>query len=194
MDEELIGDGEGIGDHEIGYDDDEVIGAIARRMGGRRFRIPAPGGRLARLPPTPAWRRGMVAPGVHLPREAREMLPLTPSANNGVFDSATPSINFVGRPQKPFRASRFIATVRRSAGAGAVIIRAATIIVGTDNNLVQIANFDVEFFAGNNFGVGLKMTPAQPGIEISVPCSVSVAVPPGESVSVNLAMIGACEV
>lgn len=161
--------------------DDEMIGLALRR--GQRRRVMA-------LGPKPPWRRGIITPGVNAPRDAREMLPLTPDRNNGLFDSTNGGINFVGRPQRPFQPLRLIANIRRSAGANGVAIRAATIIVGTDNNLVQISDFDLDTFAPTAVGVGLKLQQAVPGIEVRIPVQATPAVPVGESVACNLIFIG----
>lgn len=191
MNEYVLGDDDhtiGDDDHTIGEDDiADIVGAVMAR---RRARIPQPRRALLALPPKPAWRKGEVAPGVYGPRDARELLPMTPLANNGIFDNANSNIRFVANPQKPFQPTRVIVSVRRSAGASGVIIKGAGLIVGTDPNLVEIADFDIEVFAGTNFGVGVKMRPAGPGIQIAIPCFASPNVAVGESVAVSISIIG----
>lgn len=194
-DDDILGDDYVLGDddHTIGEDDAEIIGAMLRR----RRRIPpiragvaSQGRALLALPPKAVWRRGQVAPGVYGPRDARELLPLSPSSNNGVFDAANTNIRFFAHPQKPFQPTRVVVSVRRSAGASGVIIRCSGLVVGTDPNLVEVSDFDIEVFSGQNFGVGLKMKPAQPGIQIAMSCFAVPAVPAGETVAVNISMLG----
>lgn len=188
MGEDLMGED----DYSIGEEDD-VVGAITRSGAVRRIRIPAPGRgmNVMRVPAKPNWRRGAVAPGVWGPRENRELLPITPEQNGGQFTSAVPFIRFRARPQRPFLPRRLITTIFRSAGAGAATVEGVGIIIGTQVNLVEISNFDLSIFAGNNFGVGLKLIPCGPGIDVQIPAQLAgAALPPGESITVSMAFIG----
>ncbi len=197
MDEYSIGDEDySIGEDLMG-DDDEVIGSILRSgavvprkkiMTPKMARLQL--GRMMQLPAKPDWREGQVAPGVWGPREGRELLPLSPESANGVFDPTNPSIRYRARPQRPFQPRRLIANVRRSAGAVGVQVRCGGIIIGTQVQMVEIADFDLEIFAGGNFGVGLKLTSCGPGIDVQLNCNVSPVVPAGETVAVSLAFIG----
>lgn len=149
------------------------------------------GAALARMMPrTPQWRQRM-APGVPAPGVGLVPLPLQPSANGGVFTSAVNSIDFEGRPQKPFRGERLIALIGRSAGVP-TSTRALTtgIFVGTDPQQAQIANIDLEVFAPTSFGVRLNMVQAEPGVLIRLPCLPSAAIAMGESFSITLMILG----
>jgi hypothetical protein len=179
--DEVIGDDEVMGE-EGGY---EVVGAGRVLRGVRR----APARRLLRLPARPDWRREL-APGVPAPAEGLEPLPLQPRENAGVFDAGNPAITFEGRPQAPFRAERLIVSVTRSAGAALVRILGQGIFVGRELQLLELNNFDIEFFQANAFGVRLKLAQAQPGVLIRIPCVNSIAVAPGESVQVNMIFLG----
>jgi len=169
---EILGElaGEGV--------DGDILGAIAARRG-------------MRLPPRAAWRAAQITPGVTAPGEFLQMLPLTPSVNNGVFDAVGPTttITFLGRPQKPFQGERLLATVRRK-GAVEVGIDASTIVVGVEPQTLQIAPFDIESFAPNAFGVRLRMDPSGPGIEVQVPCNSTSTPAAGEFVIVRILILG----
>lgn len=179
-------------DFEVVGDDDEVMGEeYGEEVGqGLRGRMKLAQRRpMLRLPPKPGWRR-QIAPGVAMPGQGLEPLPLTPNLNNGVFDAANQAIEFTGRPQAPFRAERLLASVRRSAGAPGVLIFAQTIIIGRQVQTVEVGQFDVEFFAANAFGVRLNLVQADPGILIRIPCTAVPAVPVGETVAVSLLFLG----
>ena len=117
------------------------------------------------------------------------MLPLTPSAGNGVFVAALNTITFTARPQVPFRSERLIATVRRTGAAG-VIILATTFQIGRQNQMVQTGSFDIEQFSATAFGVRLALDPAEPGIDITLVCSASPAVAGADTVAVSLLLLG----
>jgi len=172
MDYETMGE-EVLGDDVMGI---EVVGRARPR-------------RVVRMPNKPAWRQ-QLAPGVAMPGQGLEPLPLTPSANGGVFDAANPAITFSARPQAPFRAERLLASVRRSAGAGAVLILAQSLFVGRQLQLVELGAFDIEFFSPTAFGVRLQLVQADPGVLITMPCQGGIAVPAGETVSVSLMFLG----
>lgn len=174
--EELMGE-------DIMGDDYEVVGAP------RRLRGMARAVRAMRLPPRPQWRR-QLAPGVPAPSQGLEPLPLTPNLNAGIFDATFPQIDFTARPQAPFRAERLLTTVRRSAGAGGVIIQCQALFIGRELQQVESGPFDVEFFAPTAFGVRLNLCQAEPGILIRLILSANPVVPPGETVAVSMMFLG----
>lgn len=181
---EIVGE-ELLGDDVMGDDDFDVVGAA------RRMRAPAMGRlvRAMRLPPKPGWRR-QIAPGVPGPAQGLEPLPLTPSLNAGIFDPANPQIDFTARPQAPFRAERLLTTVRRSAGAGGVIIQCQALFIGRELQQVESGPFDVEFFAPTAFGVRLNLCQAEPGILIRLILNANPVVPVGETVAVSMMFLG----
>lgn len=181
MGEEYGLDGDVLGDV-LG---DATVGAAIRRI------APARAAALARmLPKTPAWRNRM-APGVPAPGVGLVPLPLQPSANNGAFTSTFGTIDFEGRPQKPFRGERLIALIGRSAGVPtSTRVLTSGIFVGTDPQQAQIANIDLEVFAPTSFGVRLNMVQAEPGVLIRMPCFPSTAVAMGETLSLTLMILG----
>lgn len=177
-------------DFEVVGDDDEVLGEeYAEEVGQGRLKLAARRRPMLRLPPKPGWRR-QIAPGVAMPGQGLEPLPLTPSANNGVFDAANQAIEFTARPQAPFRAERLLASVRRSAGAPGVIISGQALIIGRQLQTVEVGAFDLEFFAAQAFGVRLSLVQADPGILIRIPCTATPPVPIGETVAVSLLFLG----
>lgn len=180
-----------VGDEILGEEGGyEVVGAAPRGGLLRAVRsLRRPPQRLLALPPRPAWRREL-APGVPAPAEGLEPLPLTPSANAGVFDAVTPAITWEARPQAPFRAERLLVAVRRSAGAAATQVLGQGIFIGRELQLLELGNFDLEFFSQTAFGVRLKLAQAQPGVLIRIPAITNVPVPVGEFVSATLMFLG----
>lgn len=176
MGEEVLGD-DLEGDE---LDGESTVGA-ARRLRAR--------GGMLRLPPRPQWRR-QIAPGVSMPGQGLEPLPLTPTLNAGIFDPANPAIDFQARPQAPFRAERLLATVRRSAGAAGVIIQCQALFIGRELQQVESGPFDIEFFSPNAFGVRLNLVQATPGILIRLILNANPVVPVGETVAVSMMFLG----
>lgn len=139
----------------------------------------------------PGWRTPQLAPGVMAPFEGLVPLQLIPDLNGGILTAAFPTITFTGRPQKPFRGQRVVATIDRSAGAGAVQPRIiGGITVGTDLQAVSRGNTSLAIFQTTAFGVELVLTPSGPGIDIVIPVSSPVAVPAGESVTISIEILG----
>lgn len=182
---------ETVGDED--YDDDmdgeevvdlegDVLGARGRRRRHRRK------GTLVRLPPKPGWRRRQIAPGIQAVAEGLEPLPLTGDLNGGVFNAANPAITFAARPQRPFRAERLLASVVLTGGATGIVV-CDGIFIGTSLQTVQRGAFDVAFFAANSFGVRLCLAPAQPGVDVSLPCRFVGTIGAGTAV-VSLLFLG----
>lgn len=204
MGDDVLGDAQAVADM-LGVDVGDVLGAIARRRAPVRRPAPRAFGRPGRgqpprqlmaprlgaplTSPLP-WRAPQLAPGVMAPFEGLVPLPLIPNAGGGTFTSVVNNISFQGRPQKPFRGERLVASVRRSAGAGGVLILAQSIFVGTDLQQAFAGGIDIEIFAANSVDVRMVFTSAQPGIEYSILCTPSIAVPVGETVSVSLTVLG----
>lgn len=170
-----------VGDDVLGDADFDVIGATPR------LRVP-PKRAMLRLPPKPGW-RGQIAPGVGMPGEGLEPLPLTPLTNNGVFTAAVHAITFQGEPQAPFRPERLVTSVRRTGAAGTLIL-AQSIFVGRDLQLVELANFDIEFFGPTAFGMRLSLKACGPGQKIRIPCIDSPAVAGADTVAVSMMILG----
>lgn len=161
-------------------------------MGNRLARTPLPAkGRTLRLPPRPGW-RGQIAPGVGMPRESMEPLPLVPQTNNGVFTSAINGIRYSARPQRPYRGERLVATVTRSGTtAGAVVpILQGGVIVGTTVQQAQIGDVPLEIFAPAAFGVRLSLGQAEPGVEVTAPVALIGALTAPDTVTCTLTLIG----
>lgn len=139
----------------------------------------------------PAWRAPQLAPGVMAPFEGLVPLQLEPSANGGVLTAAFPTITFGASPQKPFRGQRIVAVVNRSAGAGAVGVRIqGGVFVGTDLQAASFGDTPLEVFAPTAFGVDLVLAPAGPGIQYRLPVVANPAVPGGETVAVQITILG----
>ena len=148
-------------------------------------------GNQIQLPPKPGWRQ-QLAPGVPMPGEGLQPLPLKPNLNNGVFTSGVTAIQFTARPQAPFHPERLLASVRRTGTAAAGnIITAQNLFVGRDLQLVELGGFDVEFFSPTAFGVRLQLDAAQPGVLISIDCTaVGAALTTTDTLAVSLMFLG----
>jgi hypothetical protein len=137
----------------------------------------------------PNWMNG--AWGVNPPNEMLHVLPLIPQSNAGIFAAAVTSIQYLTRPQKPFRGERLLSTTTNTgASAPGVSIQSTAIFVGVDLQQVESGNIPVATWAATAFGVRLAMVDALPGIEISIPC-ISVGTLAGtDTVAVTLVLLG----
>jgi hypothetical protein len=118
-------------------------------------------------------------------------MPLIPQAGNGVFTAALATINFSARPQRPFRGERLIAQVIRTGASAAAAFAVTTgIFVGVTLQQLQIGNFNIEFFTANAFGVRLSMSPAEPGVDITMPVSLTAALAGADTLAVQLILLG----
>jgi hypothetical protein len=170
-------------DEVVGYDmnGEEIIGRRKRRRAGG-------GGQMIKVPPKPAW-RNQLAPGVPMPGQGQQPLPLRPNLNAGVFTAAFQAISFEARPQVPFKPQRYVTTVRRTGAAG-VIIQATSMFVGRDLQLVELGNFDIEQYSPTAFDMTLSLSQAEPGVLISIPCVAVPAVAGADTVAVSMQFIG----
>lgn len=180
---DVLGEGD-VDGYVMGEDvDGDVIGRAHR-------------GALVRMPAKPMWRRGAAAPGIHLPRQGRELLPLTPDLNSGQFDTSNigASITFTGRPQRPFQPQRLIAFVTRVAdavaGLPAGFVLSRGIFVGTQPQILALGEFNVEIFGPTSFDTMFSMTPAQPGIDITQAVRLTIAPTGTQKVQVSLSIMG----
>ena len=176
MDYETMGE-ELMGDDVLGYD--ATVG---------RAPIMRPRRRAMRLPARPGW-RNQLAPGVGMPGEGMEPLPMVPSANNGILTLAIQTMNFTARPQAPFRAERLIATVRRTGAAG-VIVLGSNLFIGRQLQLVQVGEFDLENFSPTAFGVRLKLVASTPGVDINLTVRANPAITGTDTVAVSVMFLG----
>jgi len=137
----------------------------------------------------PPWLRGGF--GVHAPNEQLHVMPLVPqnSGNTGIFTNAVTSIEFIARPQKPFRGERLISSVAPSSAATAVPVSSG-IFVGVDLQQVEAGNIPLATWAATAFGVRLAMVDALPGIEIRMPCTLVGTMTAGDTIAVALTVLG----
>ena len=184
---------------------DDVLGAAGRRYQqarrrGRRGgagRRPAPRGTGMAKFGSPIhqrvpWREGQLAPGVVAPSEL--LLPLGMLSLDGSFTfvNAGPTTkSYQARPQKPVRPERMVANVRRfGASAQGIVVQVNGFLVGTDNQFTGSEPIDFETFNGNNFGVRMANTQAQPGIIISLFLTLTGGVlAPGDTITVIPTML-----
>jgi len=163
------------------YDDDDEDVEVGARRGRRR---PTNRGR------KPSWRKKQLAPGVQAPDQGLMPLPLTPLANNGIFDLNTAQITFQGQLQKPFRGERVLVSTVRT-GATAVGRLLAQVFVGTDLQQADVQGFDIEQIGETQaFGVRLTMQPAQPGVLIRIITTIDTPVTGTDTVKANMQILG----
>ena len=125
----------------------------------------------------PDWRNGQAAPGVMLPDEGMVPLGMVPDNSTGIFTAAgATKITWIGRLQKPFRAERLLVSSVRT-GATATGRLLGQFFVGVDLNMATLQSVDIELYgAATAFGTRLTLLQAPPGVEISVPTTLSNAV------------------
>lgn len=171
----VMGDLDGDVDGDLDGDVDGYVMGDGPAVVGRRRR------RALYLPPAPGWRHREAAPGVPLPGQGMELLPLTPDLAAGAFSVANLGaiITFSARPQRPFRPERFLVTVKRFpdavAGIPQQIAESDGIFVGTTLSQLTNGRFDIENFDKTAFGVRMQLVPAAPGIDLKI--SVALAGP-----------------
>jgi hypothetical protein len=131
---------------------------------------------VVRLPAKPGWRNRSAAPGVPLPGEGLEPLPLRPQSFNGIFDNtnSTGVITFTGKSQRPFRAERLLVGVSRTATAPDIApsqrIVTDTLFFGTTLGQLQRGDIDLELLGSPNaFGVRMQQVDVEPGVDIEIP-------------------------
>jgi len=168
---------------EMDGDDFAVVGAGVMPMVSR-------GGRaMLALPKKPKWRMNQVVPGVYGPQEGLQPLPLVPNLNNGVFTSVVQNIEFSQRPQKPFRGERLLVQVGRSALATSLVLTQG-IFVGTQLQQAALGPQSIEFYTKDAFGVRLALQACSAALNITMQCFLQVALPVGESIAVNITLLG----
>ena len=125
------------------------------------------------------------------PDEYMNPLPLTPSANNGVFSTAFTEITYEGEPQKPYKGERMVSIVARNGASATGSIPVSTaIFVGTDLMQAQQGNIPVEFWPVNAFGVRMHWKDAKPGVDIEVPVVLTSALAGTHTITLVLMILG----
>jgi len=167
----------------VGYTDDGV--PIVGRKRRRRRRRRARKRHLVRVT-KPRWRRSQLAPGVIAPDQGMLSLPL----GFFTFTAAAQAHTFVGQTQKPFRGERLlVSTVRDGTTATGIIL--GQLFVGTDMQQLDVQSFDLEQIgAPGAFGVRLSMKPAQPGVIISIPTTLSVVLTSTDTIQCSVQLLG----
>lgn len=181
-----------LGEDILGEDEDlDVVGARLAAAAGRRMSSPRALAALAHMMPAaqPSW-RPRIAPGVSAHGEGLVPLPLLPDAGGGVFAAALTAINWVARPQRPFRGERLVVNVRRSAGFAAATRILGTVFVGVDLQQGAAGNFDLENFGPTAFGMRLSFAQAEPGVEIRVNAIATPAPAGADTVAVSIDILG----
>lgn len=165
----------------VGHDDEGYPIVVGRARAKRRGNHPQV--QLTR----PGWRGSQLAPGVIAPDQGLVPLPL----GNFTFSVANGQVfTFSGQMQKPFRGERLLVTVQRT-GTTAVGRLLGQIFVGTDLSQADVQQLELESI-GNPlaFGVRLTMKPAQPGVFIRIPVTLSSAVGGTDTIFASISVLG----
>lgn len=179
-------------DFEVVGDDDEV-GAILRRAGGRPASARGAAPRQTLAIARPGWMQPASVPqGVTVPKEELDYLPfefvtLTSTNGQGVL---------IALPQRPFRGERVIlAAVLQLAGGGvsdagnSVVITPAMFVGATQIGATQ-GSTPVSTFAATAFGVRLSFPSAGQGTRIAIPVSSIITLAVGDKIVVTGTVIG----
>ena len=137
----------------------------------------------------PAWRQRM-AQGVPMPGYGLVNMPLKPDANDGVFDPTNTLITFTGKPQKPFKGERLLATIGKSSGATGSIVKSTGVFVGTDIQQASLGRFSLENYTKDAFGVRFSMVGQDPGVETTMDVLTTPNVPASETIAVAVEILG----
>ncbi len=137
----------------------------------------------------PRWRQRM-AQGVPMPGYGLVNMPLKPDANDGVFDPTNTLINFLGKPQKPFKGERVLATIGKSTGATGSIVKSTGVFVGTDIQQASLGRFSLENYTKDAFGVRFSMVGQEPGVETQMDVLTTPVVPSDETIAVAVEILG----
>lgn len=138
------------------------------------------------------WRNRQLAPGVQAPDEGMLTLPLR-GENGGTFDLNNQNLLFTGRLQKPFRGERITTRVVRN-GTSAVGMLLGQLFVGTDLQQVSIDRLDLESIGTvQGFGIRQTMSPAQPGVEITIDVTLSTPLTTDDTITATIQIIGRVE-
>lgn len=186
-----------VGDDVLGWygNAHDVVGAeeaaqaaqVLVRAAAQRAYRPGQGQNMVPFPPRPEW-RDQLANGVPKPGSRMYPLALAPDAGGGVFTPALLAINYIGRPQKPFRGERLVAIVTRSAAA--VAIPLIEMFVGTDLVQATAGGVPAETFGPNSFGVRMAWPGAAPGIEVRIVATLQGAMAVGDTIGMSLVVMG----
>lgn len=172
----------------MGEDDEfQTVGAARRLVRP----VARPQGAALRLQAPPAWRRA-VAPGVDLPGEGMEQLPLFPDSNNGVFSSTVTDIVFTSKTQRAFRGERPVVIIGRNgtSASGVLPVARPGFFVGTQIVGAALGDVALDAFGPTAFGVRMSFHQATPGVEIVVPVRLNGLLTPGDTISVAMFIIG----
>lgn len=184
------------GDDELG----ELMGALAgynpelaMMMGRKRkkkqalARYAAQRQRSPFTQPTPLSVVQPTTPGV--PDRGGRVQPL--GFNNGAFTAAGPAVVTVrARPQRPIRGGRLVADFSRTGATATGLLTLVQLVVATDGQLLSGDPISFAALSPNAFGVGVNLSPAAVGNEITATIAVS-ALPGGaDRIDFNLTLFG----
>lgn len=122
----------------------------------------------------------------------------TPPAGAKLWPLGFPVVTFVNAgpttltaitfPQRLVRGRRLVVQASGSAAAAAIIATGATInqiFVGADNQLPAANPLPVSAYQATAFGVEMVLSPAAPGITITIQYGIPVAPAAGETISIS---------
>lgn len=139
----------------------------------------------------PPW-RGAIAPGVSMPGEYEEQLPLDPDRAGGIFAVGVSQITWSSRPQRPFRAERLVILVGRNGASAAGVLPVINpgIFIGTQLVGAAMGDTAVDGFGPNAFGVRLQAPQATPGMDVRIPITLRGALAGTDTITLSMFFIG----
>jgi hypothetical protein len=181
-------------DDQLG-DDDQLLGAAVNARRGLMRRAQAVKARRASPFASPAARnlaamRSTIVPAVPgVPPIGGREEPL--GLGTFTFGNATAQTTaLTGRPQKPFKGSRLVITIVRTAGAAAIGVNVNSLFVGVNNMLVSSQAVPADMFSPLAVGVAMNIDPATPGIDVVLNLATTATPGAGETITVTAAIIG----
>jgi hypothetical protein len=137
--------------------------------------------------PTPLSVVQPVTPGV--PDRGGRVQPL--GFNNGAFTAAGPAVVTVrARPQRPIRGGRLVADFSRTGASATGLLTLVQLVVATDGQLLSGDPISFAALSPNAFGVGVNLSPAAVGNEITATVAISALPANADRVDFNLTLFG----
>jgi hypothetical protein len=100
------------------------------------------------------------------------------------------SLEVTAVPQRPIRGGRVVGTYNRIGVSAVGLLTLESLVVGTDGQLLSADGIGFDMLAPNSFGVGVNLSPASVGNQLSAVVSITNAPTENDSVPFNLACWG----
>jgi hypothetical protein len=137
--------------------------------------------------PTPV--QALVAPIAGASARGTKVQPL--GFNNGTFTATSGTqLTIRARPQRPLRGGRLVGSFARAGATANGLLTLVSLFVGTDGQLLSGDPISFDALSPNAFGVGVNLTPAAVGQEITAVVAVSAAPTMTDTIAFNLTLFG----